>query len=83
MKKKTPDKVSKCLPQNYRENFIQSLFINFRVKYGIDGESMNDAGIRVRDLLNDYDKAKMLVASHGGTIKAAITTFLNLLISFN
>ena len=63
--------------ENYRENFIQSLFINFRVKYGIDGESMNEAGIRVRDLLNDYDKAKMLVASHGGTIKAAITTFLN------
>ena len=63
--------------ENYRDNFIQSLFINFRVKYGIDGESMNEAGIRVRDLLNDYDKAKMLVASHGGTIKAAITTFLN------
>ena len=34
--------------KNFRENFIQSLFINFRVKYGIDGESMNEAGIRVR-----------------------------------
>ena len=63
--------------ENYRENFIESLFVNFKVKYGIDGESMNEAGIRVRDLLNDYDKAKMLIASHGGTIKAAITTFLN------
>ena len=41
--------------ENYRENFIQSLFVNFKVKYGIDGESMNEAGIRVRDLLNDYD----------------------------
>ena len=63
--------------ENYRDNFIESLFINYRVKYGIDGESMNEAGKRVRDLLNNYDKAKMLVASHGGTIKAAITTFLN------
>jgi broad specificity phosphatase PhoE len=35
----------------YQENFIEALFINHKTKYGIDGESIHEAGKRVENLI--------------------------------
>ena len=60
----------------YQENFIEALFINHKTKYGIDGESIHEAGKRVENLISDLEKKKLLMASHGGTIKSAITNLI-------
>ena len=60
----------------YQENFIEALFINHKTKYGIDGESIHEAGKRVENLINGLEKNKLLMASHGGTIKSAITKLI-------
>ena len=60
----------------YQENFVEALFINHKTKYGIDGESIYEAGIRVENLISDLEKKKLLMASHGGTIKSAITNLI-------
>ena len=57
-------------------NFIEALFINHKTKYGIDGESIHEAGKRVENLISDLEKKKLLMASHGGTIKSAITNLI-------
>ena len=62
--------------EQYRDNFIKSLFLDYKCKYGINGESTYEAGIRVEDLLKEYPKKNLLMASHGGTIKAAVTNLL-------
>ena len=40
----------------YRENFIEALFINNKTRYGIDGESIHEAGKRVENLISDLEK---------------------------
>ena len=49
----------------YQKNFIEALFINHKTKYGIDGESIHEAGKRVENLISDLEKKKLLMASHG------------------
>ena len=60
----------------YHDNFINALFLDFKCKYGINGESTYEAGVRVENLLNEYPGKNLLMASHGGTIKAAVTNLL-------
>ena len=60
----------------YQENFIEALFISHKTKYGIDGESIHEAGKRVENLISDLEKKKLLMVSHGGTIKSAITNLI-------
>ena len=60
----------------YHDNFINALFLDFKCKYGINGESTYEAGVRVENLLKEYPEKNLLMASHGGTIKAAVTNLL-------
>ena len=39
----------------YQENFVEALFINHKTKYGIDGESIHEAGKRVENLISDLE----------------------------
>ena len=68
-------KTSEILEQ-YHDNFINALFLDFKCKYGINGESTYEAGVRVENLLKEYPEKNLLMASHGGTIKAAVTNLL-------
>lgn len=68
-------KTSEILEQ-YHDNFINALFLDFKSKYGINGESTYEAGVRVENLLKEYPEKNLLMASHGGTIKAAVTNLL-------
>ena len=54
----------------YQENFIEALFINHKTKYGIDGESIHEAGKRVKNLISDLKKKKLLLAK--GHLEALI-----------
>jgi probable phosphoglycerate mutase len=62
--------------EQYHDDFINALFLDYKYKYGINGESTYEAGIRVENLLKEYPKKNILMASHGGTIKAAVTNLL-------
>ena len=62
--------------EKYQEQFIEALFLNHKSKYGIDGESIYEAGARVEKLINKFEKSKILMASHGGTIKSAVTKLI-------
>ena len=62
--------------EQYHDDFINALFLDYKYKYGINGESTYEAGIRVKNLLKEYPKKNILMASHGGTIKAAVTNLL-------
>jgi len=62
--------------EQYHDDFINALFLDYKYKYGINGESTYEAGIRVENLLKKYPKKNILMASHGGTIKAAVTNLL-------
>ena len=62
--------------EQYHDDFINALFLDHKYKYGINGESTYEAGIRVENLLKEYPKKNILMASHGGTIKAAVTNLL-------
>ena len=62
--------------EQYHDDFINALFLDYKCKYGINGESTHEAGIRVKSLLEKYPKKNLLMASHGGTIKAAVTNLL-------
>ena len=62
--------------EQYHDDFINALFLDYKCKYGINGESTHEAGIRVKNLLEKYPKKNLLMASHGGTIKAAVTNLL-------
>jgi probable phosphoglycerate mutase len=62
--------------EQYHGDFINALFLDYKYKYGINGESTYEAGIRVENLLKEYPKKNILMASHGGTIKAAVTNLL-------
>ena len=59
-----------------QEQFIEALFLNHKSKYGIDGESIHEAGSRVEKLINKLENNKILMASHGGTIKSAVTKLI-------
>ena len=63
--------------ERYHDDFINALFLDFKCKYGINGESTYEAGVRVENLLKEYPEKNLLMASHGGTIKAAVTNLLN------
>ena len=62
--------------EKYQEQFIEALFLNHKSKYGIDGESIYEAGARVEKLINKLENSKILMASHGGTIKSAVTKLI-------
>ena len=62
--------------EQYNDDFISALFLDYKHKYGINGESTHDAGVRVANLLKGYPEKNLLMASHGGTIKAAVTNLL-------
>ena len=62
--------------EKYKEQFIEALFLNHKSKYGIDGESIHEAGTRVEKLINKFENKKILMASHGGTIKSAVTKLI-------
>jgi broad specificity phosphatase PhoE len=62
--------------EKYQEQFIEALFLNHKSKYGIDGESIHEAGTRVEKLINKFENKKILMASHGGTIKSAVTKLI-------
>ncbi len=42
------------------------------------GESLLEVGIRVEKLIKKFKNKKVLISSHGGTIKAGVTKLLNL-----
>ena len=42
--------------EKYQEQFIEALFLNHKSKYGIDGESIYEAGARVEKLINKFEK---------------------------
>ena len=63
--------------ENYRDSFIDALFINHKTKYGVNGESIFEAGKRIESLLNQLKESRILLASHGGTIKAGITKLIS------
>ena len=50
----------------YQENFIEALFINHKTKYGIDGESIHEAGKRVENLISDLEKKKLIIGKPWG-----------------
>tara|TARA_B100000963_G_scaffold68708_1_gene56994 strand:- start:4131 stop:5357 length:1227 start_codon:yes stop_codon:yes gene_type:complete len=62
--------------EKYQKQFIEALFLNHKSKYGIDGESIHEAGERVEKLINKFENSKILMASHGGTIKSAVTKLI-------
>jgi len=64
--------------ENFRTNFINSLFLDNKSKYGEVGESLLEVGERVEKLIKKFKNKKVLISSHGGTIKAGITKLLNL-----
>ena len=51
-------KTSEILEQ-YRDNFINALFLDFKCKYGINGESTYEAGVRVENLLKEYPEKNL------------------------
>ena len=63
--------------EDYRDSFIDALFINHKTKYGVSGESIFEAGNRIESLLNQLKESHILLASHGGTIKAGITKLIS------
>ncbi|MDA9607342.1 histidine phosphatase family protein [Candidatus Actinomarina] len=62
--------------EQYHDDFINALFLDYKCKYGINGESTYEAGVRVENLLKEYTEKNLLMASHGGTIKAGVTNLL-------
>ena len=69
---------TKEILENFRTNFINSLFLDNKSKYGEVGESLLEVGERVEKLLKKFKNKKVLISSHGGTIKAGVTKLLNL-----
>lgn len=69
---------TKEILENFRTNFINSLFLDNKSKYGEVGESLLEVGIRVEKLIKKFKNKKVLISSHGGTIKAGVTKLLNL-----
>lgn len=69
---------TKEILENFRNNFINSLFLDNKSKYGEVGESLLEVGERVEKLIKKFKNKKVLISSHGGTIKAGVTKLLNL-----
>lgn len=69
---------TKEILENFRTNFINSLFLDNKSKYGEVGESLLEVGERVEKLIKKFKNKKVLISSHGGTIKAGVTKLLNL-----
>ncbi len=69
---------TKEILEKFRTNFISSLFLDNKSKYGEVGESLLEVGERVENLIKQFKNRKVLISSHGGTIKAGITKLLNL-----
>ncbi len=61
----------------YKNDFVDALFINANSKYGLIGESILEAGLRVKKLISKYKDKNLFLVSHGGTIKGAITVLLD------
>ena len=64
--------------ENNKDEFINALFLNHKSKYGENGESLYQVGVRVEKLLNQFKNKNVFISSHGGTIKAGITKLLKL-----
>ena len=45
--------------KKYQEQFIEALFLNHKSKYGIDGESIYEAGARVEKLINKFENIQL------------------------